>query len=140
MSRFLLDTNIMVFFLLGEESEISKETSNIVTDYENQLYTSSVVVVELLQLFRLKKIKSKKYKTAVDLVSAIEQEYSIEILPFTSQHTETLARLEIADGHNDPFDHSIVSHAIAERLTLVSSDRQFKNYTGQKLNFVFNRR
>jgi len=49
-------------------------------------------------------------------------------------------KLSIAPGHNDPFDHAVISHAIADRLTLISSDRKFEQYQSQRLNFVFNKR
>lgn len=140
MSRYLLDTNIVIFLLLSELDNISDEIKNILTDSNNLLYTSSISAVELLQLHRIKKIQIKKYKTATDLYNAIEDEFYIKILPFAKQHVETLSKLKIADNHNDPFDHSIISHAITEQLILISSDRKFEEYTAQKLNFLFNKR
>jgi tRNA(fMet)-specific endonuclease VapC len=91
-------------------------------------------------LYRIGKIKTKKYKTVTALCDAIENEFYIKILPFAKQHTQTLSKLKIADGHNDPFDHAIISHAITDKLILVSSDRKFNDYVKQNLNFVFNRR
>lgn len=140
MSRYLLDTNIVAFLLLSELDNITKETNEILNEYGNQLVTSSVCVMEIMQLYRIGKIKTKKYKTATALWDAIENEFFIKILPFSKQHTQTLAKLKIAVGHNDPFDHSIISHAITDKLILISSDRQFENYTKQNLNFAFNKR
>jgi PIN domain nuclease of toxin-antitoxin system len=88
--RFLLDTNILAFFILGETENLSSETVDILNDYNSQLYTSSINVLELLQLYNIGKIKSKKHKSANDLFQSIEKEYIITILPFTKQHTETL--------------------------------------------------
>jgi tRNA(fMet)-specific endonuclease VapC len=140
MSRYLLDTHIVAFLLLSESYKISDETSEIIYDYNSHLHTSSVCVMELMQLYRIGKIKTKKYKTANALYNAIESEFYVKILPFAKQHTATLSKLKIADGHNDPFDHSIISHAITDKMILVSSDRQFENYTTQNLNFAFNKR
>ena len=47
-------------------------------------------------------------------------------------------RANIAKGHKDPWDHMIISHAITERLTLVSSDQRFPFYRRQGLNLLFN--
>lgn len=113
---------------------------NIILNYENQIFVSSVSIIELVELYKSKKIKSKKYKTTIDVLHAVESILFYKILPFTKAHTETLAKLKIANAHNDPFDHAIISHAIADKLVLVSSDRKFKEYTTQKLNFVFNKR
>ena len=140
MARYLLDTNVLVFFILGESDSLSPEITAVLNDYNNQLYTTSVCVLELLQLQRIKKIQNKRYKTAIELHNAIESVFFIKILPFTEKHTRTLATLKIADAHNDPFDHSIISHAITDKLILVSSDRKFKDYSSQKLNFAYNKR
>ncbi len=140
MSRYLLDTNIVIFLLLSELDNISDEIKNILTDTNNLLYTSSISTIELLQLHRIKKIQIKKYKTTTDLFHAIENEFYIQILPFAKQHTETLSTLKIANSHNDPFDHSIISQAITDKLILISSDRKFEEYTTQNLHFLFNKR
>ncbi|WP_172914055.1 type II toxin-antitoxin system VapC family toxin [Capnocytophaga canis] len=138
--RYLLDTNILIFILLGKQKdELSSEIRNIIDDYSNIICTSSICVTELVQLYRIGKIKPK-YKTAEAMVRAIENEFYIEVLPFDKNHTKTLSKLQIIDGHNDPFDHSIISHAITDKLFLVSSDGKFDSYTPQKLKFVYNKR
>jgi len=142
MGRYLLDTNIVISIITVELDNLSTDVFSIIDDNSNQLYVSSVSVTELVQLYRIRKIdnaKRKKYKTAFDLVQAIEDIFRITIKPFAKEHTKVLAKLEIANLHNDPFDHAIISHAITEKLTLVSSDTKFKYYTPQKLNFVFNK-
>lgn len=138
--RYLLDTNIVVFLLLSELDNITNDTHEILNDFGNHLAISSVSVMELIQLYRIGKIKTKKYKTVAALYSAIESEFFIEILPFTKEHTQTLSKLKVVESHNDPFDHSIISHAITNNLILVSSDSKFKEYIPQKLSFVFNKR
>lgn len=136
--RYLLDTNVLVFYILGQEDEISSEVQDILKDYNNTLYTSSIAIMELIQLYRLKKIRSKNYKNRLELVKAITDEYFIEIRPFSKEHATTLSVLKIAEGHNDPFDHAIISHAITEKLALISSDGKFDKYRTQKLDFVHN--
>ena len=140
MSRYLLDTNILVYMLLSETDSISNETDLIIDDYNNQLFTSSISIMELVQLCNISKIKSKKFKTSHDLITVVENEYFIKISPFTKEHSITLAKLKIASAHNDPFDHAIIATAIKENLKLVSSDKKFYDYTAQKLLFCFNKR
>lgn len=139
MGRYLLDTNIVVFLLLSELEKITEETLLIINDYTNQLTTSSICVMEIMQLYRIGKIKAKKYKTAIALFDAIENDFYIKILPFNKLHTETLSKLKIAEKHNDPFDHSIISQAISDKLILISSDRKFNEYKNQKLLFSLNK-
>ena len=140
MERYLLDTNIIVFLVLGDSDSISHNTKMILGDYSNQLYTNTIIVSELIQLYRIKKIKPKKYKSAIEIAEAIEKELYIQILPFTKEYLHTLSELIIAEGHNDPTDHAIISHAITEKLVLVPSDRKFEHYTKQNLQFAFNKR
>ena len=63
---------------------------------------------------------------------------SLEVLPFGDRQIKTLKNLHIANDHNDPFDHMVISHAITDRLILISSDRKFERYVSQRLDFVFN--
>jgi PIN domain nuclease of toxin-antitoxin system len=138
--RYLLDTNILAFLISAEYDSISSNVTAIIDDYNNQLFVSSVSVVELLQIYRIGKIKPKRYKTAQQILEAIEKDFFVKILPFAKPHTETLAKLKIATAHNDPFDHAIIAHAMAENLKLVSSDKKFKEYVTQKLLFCYNKR
>jgi tRNA(fMet)-specific endonuclease VapC len=138
--RYLLDTNIIAFFITSDFDSITDDIKEILNDYNNHLYVSSIAIVELLQLFRLGKLKPKKYKTADALHKCIETDFFIKILPFIKEHTHTLAALKIESGHNDPFDHSIISHAITEKMILVSSDKKFEAYKKQNLLFSFNKR
>ncbi len=140
MARYLLDTNILAFLVSGDSDSISNETKEILTDYHNQLYTSSVATLELLQLYRIKKIQPKKFKNATELYDAIENVFFIKIIPFAKEHLNTLSKLNITTDHNDPFDHSIIAQAISEKMILVSSDKKFKAYISQNLSLAFNRR
>jgi PIN domain nuclease of toxin-antitoxin system len=126
--------------LFGEKDKISQETQNILSDYNSQLFVSIIAVNELLQLWRIGKVKSKKFKIANDLIKSIETELLIKIEPFSIQNLEVLSKLIVSENHNDPFDHAIISQAISDKITLISSDTKFKHYTSQKLKFVFNRR
>lgn len=140
MARYLLDTNILAFLVSGDSDSISNETKEILTDYHNQLYTSSVATLELLQLYRIKKIQPKKFKNSTELYDAIENVFFIKIIPFAKEHLNILSKLNIATDHNDPFDHSIIAQAISEKMILVSSDKKFKFYIPQKLSLAFNKR
>jgi PIN domain nuclease of toxin-antitoxin system len=55
-------------------------------------------------------------------------------------HLSIYANLDTVKGHNDPNDHIIISQAIADKITLISSDRKFMEYTKQNLSFIFNKR
>ncbi len=73
-------------------------------------------------------------------LAGLLKDHGVEIADFTKKHTQTLSVLETIDGHNDPNDFAIISQAITDRYTLISSDRKFKEYIPQNLSFIFNKR
>ena len=40
----------------------------------------------------------------------------------------------------DPNDHIIIAQSMSDKIPIISSDRMFKEYIGQGLEFVYNRR
>ncbi len=139
--RVLIDTNIFVF-LVQDATALSKDVIDVLSDYSNTLHISTESVRELIVAFNNKGLLNKKWKTAKDMVNAIENEYYIKILPLGQEHMQTYADLTTnkAEGHNDPSDHVIISHAITNKMPLVSSDRRFSFYRKQGLELIFNER
>lgn len=111
-----------------------------ITDDYNICEVSSVSMIEISQLIRKSKIKPRSGWKNEDALDLITRGLNIRILPFTEKHVKTLMKLDAGSGHNDPDDFAIVSHAITDRYILVSSDQKFSYYTGQGLNFLYNRR
>lgn len=139
-NRYLLDTNILVFIVTGEIEEINRDVYALMSDYENLFEISTISIMELIQLHRIGKVRLKRGESVNGVLEKLEDETGIKIVPFNAHHTKTLSDLDIVDGHNDPFDHAIISQAITDRYTLISSDSKFKHYRDQNLNFVFNKR
>ena len=137
----MIDTNIFVF-LVTDISQLDKDVESIIQDYSNTLHMSAESVKELIVAYNNKGLLTKKWKTAEEMVAAIEDEYYIKILPVNKEHMKTYSRLSInnIDNHRDPSDHVIISHAITNKIPLISSDRKFTFYTDQGLDLVFNER
>ena len=74
------------------------------------------------------------------MVESITDEFYIEVLPVTSDTMRTYSRLRpyVQHGHKDPSDHVIISHAITEKMILVSSDTRFPYYRRQGLQLLYN--
>lgn len=115
MNRFLLDTNILVFLVRGDMDEISPEVRLIIEDFNNRLETSSVSLVELVQLYRIGKIKLMKGQRIEHILDILKNSIGVYTSSFTEKHVHALSNLEVTDDHRDPFDHAILSHAIADR-------------------------
>ena len=137
----MIDTNIFVF-LVTDISQLDKDVESIIQDYSNTLHISAESVKELIVAYNNKGLLTKKWKTAEEMVTAIEDEYYIKILPVSKEHMKTYSKLSInsIDDHKDPSDHVIISHAITNKIPLISSDRRFPYYTNQGLDLIFNER
>ena len=48
--------------------------------------------------------------------------------------------VEAIVDYRDTTDILIIAHAITEGMTLISSDRKFKFYTNQGLDFIYNKK
>jgi PIN domain nuclease of toxin-antitoxin system len=137
MARYLLDTNI-VLFSLHNPKELERKVRDRLTDYNDLFYVSTVSIQEIIHLYKRNKIVTN-WKKAEDILPSIEALY-FEILPVKKEHLMTYSKLSTLESHNDPNDHVIISQAITEKITLISSDQKFEDYTKQKLSFLFNSR
>ena len=137
--RYLLDTNIYVY-LSTDINWLTDDVYAILNDPSNLLYISAESVRELIVAYNNKGLFNKRWKTAEDMVRAIEEDYYIEILPIQKEvmHTYSRLRLNTAMNHKDPSDHVIIAHAITLKMPLISSDTRFPYYRRQGLNFIFN--
>ena len=137
--RYYLDTNVLIFVLTRDYESISRDVEHILRDYANRFYVSSVTTRELIHAYKTGDIEHKDLKTAISLFDAMGN-LDIEIVPMNKFHLLKYAELETAAGHNDPNDHIIISQAISDKIPVISSDRKFKEYISQGLDFVFNKR
>jgi len=66
--RYYLDTNIVAFILFDKtlEDNCDRNVRNILSDYENIFYTSSIAVRELVKLYIDGELKSMRYKSPND--------------------------------------------------------------------------
>jgi PIN domain nuclease of toxin-antitoxin system len=104
------------------------------------LFISSVVIQELLFLFRIGKFTPNAiYKTESAIIKAVNN-LGIKTVYFNENHLLEYEKLQIAPNHKDMNDHLIISQAISDKIPLISSDHEFKDYEKQKLKFVFNKR
>ena len=138
--RYYLDTNVLIFVLLKKKrSELSRDVQQILDDYSNRFYVSSVVVRELIHAYKTHDIEDRDIKSVRALFEIIDT-LGIEIVPMNRQHLLRYAELETVAGHKDPNDHIIIAQSISDKIPIISSDQKFKEYISQGLNFVFNKR
>jgi PIN domain nuclease of toxin-antitoxin system len=135
--RLLLDTCVIIDWLTAPDS-IGNEVWDIINDPQCKLYVSAETARELIVSFNNKRLLSKYWKTAEEMLVAMKEEALVDILPITEHTIFTYSRLTLneKEDHRDPSDHVIIAHAITERLTLLSSDHKFAFYRSQGLDLM----
>ena len=138
--RYYLDTNVLIYVLLKKmHNQLSLEVERILDDYSNRFYVSSIAVRELIHAYKTGGIRDNDIKSVQDLFDTMDR-LGIDIVPMNKIHLLRYAALNVASGHKDPNDHAIIAQSISDKIPIISSDRMFKQYTKQGLEFVFNRR
>jgi PIN domain nuclease of toxin-antitoxin system len=121
--NLLLDTHTFVWWR-DDSDKLSKTAYDAISAQENEVFLSVVVAWEL-QI----KIALNKFELKWSLEKAIEVEQlenGFQILPVELAHALYLENMPL--HHKDPFDRLLISQAIVEDFTLISSDRRFGDY------------
>ncbi len=139
--RILIDTCIYIHYTI-DQSQLSRDVMALLEDYDNTICVSAETPRELIIQYNNGKAVSKYWKSARDMVDAIQRDYYINILPLREEHMKTYSELELnmAQDHKDPSDHVIIAHAITEHLPLISDDSKFEFYRKQGLDLILNRK
>jgi len=137
--RYYLDTNIVIFILSKYKDQFSAQILDVLEDNSNVFYLSSVVIKELVLLYKEGKLKHLKYKTYKDLFDIIDLA-GFKIIPIQRNNLYMYAELVPAVDHKDPNDHLIIAQSISDKIPVISSDKKFKLYERQGLQLLFNKR
>ncbi|GAP73244.1 hypothetical protein SAMD00024442_7_55 [Candidatus Symbiothrix dinenymphae] len=136
-TRYLVDTHIAIFLMNGS-NELEKKIREFLEDCNNLVYVSTISVQEMLYLQKQNKLKSI-WKSPEDILKSIETN-NFQLLPVKKEHLATFAGLSTPPDHHDPNDHMLISQAITEKMCMVSSDKQFRNYSDKQFDLFFNHR
>lgn len=137
MKRLMLDTCVVIDMLVDFDS-LDKHVIDLLEDPENILCASFETMRELVVHFNNKKLLSKHWRTAYDVIHTVEEDLEIEFLPLRPHVGYVYSRLRLNEelDHRDPSDHIIIAHAITEQMMLLSSDTRFPFYREQGLDLV----
>ena len=137
MTRLILDT-CAVIDLITTPRLTDLEFWNVYDAPDTLVFASFETARELVVHFNNKRLLSKRWHTAKEMLTSIERDYGIEFLPLRVDTAMTYAGLQLNEAmdHRDPSDHVIIAHAITEKLTLLSSDTRFPFYREQGLDLI----
>ncbi len=137
MTRLILDT-CAVIDLITTPRLTDLDFWEVLDAPDTMVYASFETARELIVHFNNKRLLSKRWHTAEDMLTSIERNYGIEFLPLRRDTAYTYAGLQLNEAmkHYDPSDHIIIAHAITEKLVLLSSDQKFPFYRSQGLELI----
>ena len=99
---------------------LTEEQFSSISNSKNQVFISSASIWEI----RIKESLGK-IEVPSDIVNLIKEE-GFDFLSVNEKHADYVSRLP--KHHKDPFDRIIVSQAILEGLTIISSDKNIEKY------------
>ena len=120
--KYLLDTHALIWYL-DDNHLLSKKVKSMLCDPKNTFIVSIVSIWEIAI-----KLNSKKMSINYDVDGLFILIYKskFEILPINREHLVFYQNLDLI--HKDPFDRLLISTAIAENLTLITSDDKIHAY------------
>jgi PIN domain nuclease of toxin-antitoxin system len=123
MSRWLLDTNILIW-LLAEPERLDPATTALVRDRDEDVLFSAASIWEIA-------IKAAQGKIDFALKSH-EIAREAARIGFTELPVHATAAARVADlppRHRDPFDCLLIAQAIDSGARLLTADRQLPDYS-----------
>ena len=121
--NLLIDSHVFVW-MHETPNRLSAKSAVEIVNPANSIFLSIASVWELQIKIKLGKFS---FSDKLEKVIAIQQQTNdVELLPIQLSHVIYLENLQL--HHKDPFDRLLISQALAENLTLVSSDPQFPDY------------
>jgi PIN domain nuclease of toxin-antitoxin system len=115
----LIDSHILLWWMEQPE-KLSKLNYDLIASKLNVIFVSAVSMAEL----RIKQNIGKLQLPPDFDASVLSGDFSV--LPLLPEHTAALASLPL--HHRDPFDRMLIAQAIAENLTLITTDKDILKY------------
>jgi PIN domain nuclease of toxin-antitoxin system len=121
--KYLLDTMVWLWSV-GRTDKIGSAGLEILTDGKQDLYLSAASSWEIAIKTKLGKFELPE--PPPEYVPKRLAAQGIHSLSVTQTHS--LGVYELSLHHYDPFDRLIIAQALAEGMTILTSDRAFQKY------------
>lgn len=120
--KVLLDTHALIWFTEGSD-KLSLKAKSEIDNKNNSKFISIATLWEIVIKSSKEKLELKRSFVEISHFLSIN---SIQIINIEIAHLNTL--LILPHYHGDPFDRLLIAQAIMEDLTIISTDKHFKNY------------
>ena len=117
---YLLDTQVLLWWF-SQSLRLKADVRAAIADPRTRIFVSAASFWEAA----IKRAKGRLSFDTAGLVGAVVGS-GMQQLSITPAHA--LAAGDLPRHHDDPFDRMLVAQAIAENLTLISSDARLRSY------------
>ena len=118
----LLDTNVFIWFINGDD-KLSSKAKSLIQDIGNNCFLSIASLWEMAIKISIGKLS---IASDFDKIAEFMSDNEIGLLPISFESLQAL--LALPKHHTDPFDRIIMSQAFTDNLTVLSADEKFKDY------------
>ncbi|HUX47141.1 MAG TPA: type II toxin-antitoxin system VapC family toxin [Desulfosporosinus sp.] len=122
--NFLLDTHSFLWTLFVPE-KLSRSVTQKIKSSDNDVAVSVVTFWEISLKYALGKLELSGVEP--DELPSFADQMGLSILPISPSEAASFHKLPRL-LHKDPFDRFIIWQAIQQKMTLISKDREFKEY------------
>jgi PIN domain nuclease of toxin-antitoxin system len=119
--RLLLDTHALIWWL-ADSPKLSRMARTSIADPRNAVLATPVSGYEIANKERLGRLAGK----LTPILPQVLRRGRISIHPLTFAHA--LAAGKLPGPHRDPWDRLIMAQAMADGLTVVTTDAVFRDY------------
>lgn len=123
----LLDTNILIMFILDDE-KLNPDAKKTIMSENNNIFINIASLWEICIKYSLGKLELGL--SLAELFNIIENEAGFEILPVNRDSILVLERLPF--HHRDPFDRQIYAQSVSEKMKFIYTDSIFDKYIENK--------
>ena len=118
--KLMLDTSVFLRWM--NDKPLPRTLERLLMKQSTELIVSIVTGWEIV-------MKPKLQRSATDVEAAI-QEMGAVLLPIKFKHLNEFSNLPFHEDHKDPFDRMLIAQALAEDLSIATSDTRFAGYKG----------
>ena len=122
--KFLIDTQLLLW-TVAEPARLTASARTLLADPRSELVFSAASLWEVAIKAALRR---EDFKVDARIVRRTLLDTGYEELPVTGQHAVGIDALP--PGHKDPFDRLLLSQALIEGITLLTTDARLSRYPG----------
>jgi PIN domain nuclease of toxin-antitoxin system len=132
--KYLLDTHSFIW-AVQETQNLGKAAQEIMIDWENDIYVSTVSFWEISL-----KVSIHKFAFAgldITYFPKYAKDMGFAIHDMLEEEAITFCGLPLKENHKDPFDRMLIWQAITYGFILISKDTKFDQYKENGLKMIW---